>query len=74
MAGAGQNDPCTAAMPANATSGGADCTAEGIAEGLQAVLENPRAQEAAMALTMARLGKGGEAPGLRAARAVLEAM
>ncbi len=53
---------------------GPDCTAVGIAEGLQAVLANPDAQQAAMALTMERLGKGGEAPGLRAARAVLEAM
>ena len=49
-------------------------TAAGMAEGLQAVLANPEAQQAAMALTMERLGKGGEAPGLRAARAVLEAM
>lgn len=53
---------------------GPDCTAEGIAEGLQAVLENPQAQKAAMALTMERLGKGGDAPGLRAARAVLKRM
>jgi lipid-A-disaccharide synthase len=35
------------------------------------VRAKPEAQAAAMALTMERLGEGGEAPGLRAARAVL---
>lgn len=42
--------------------------------GLEAVLANPEAQKSAMALTMDRLGRGGESPGLRAARAVLDAM
>ena len=35
------------------------------------VLDHPELQRDAMRLTMERLGKGGEAPGLRAARAVL---
>ena len=41
------------------------------------LLRDPAAragQEAAMALTMERLGRGGEAPGLRAARSVLKAI
>lgn len=53
---------------------GPECTAEGIAGGLEAVLADPEAQKAAMALTMDRLGRNGEAPGLRAARAVLAAL
>lgn len=51
---------------------GPDCTAENIARQLDAVLTRPDAQEQAMALTMERLGQGGKAPGLRAARAVLK--
>ncbi len=50
---------------------GAECRPERIAEGLKGVLRDPEAQRQAMALTMERLGKGAEAPGLRAARAVL---
>jgi len=50
---------------------GKDCRPRPLAEALLAVLAAPGAQEAAMAETMLRLGKGGEAPGLRAARAVL---
>lgn len=50
---------------------GARCRADLIAPAIGAVLDNPGAQQAAMALTMARLGRGQEAPGLRAARAVL---
>ena len=50
---------------------GADCRAELIAPAIEAVLQAPEAQDAAMALTMQRLGQGGEAPGLRAARSVL---
>ncbi|SFK79302.1 lipid-A-disaccharide synthase [Loktanella salsilacus] len=50
---------------------GQDCTSSQIANGLRAVLAAPMAQHTAMALTMDRLGKGGEAPGLRAARSVL---
>ncbi len=50
---------------------GADCTPEKIAAALLGVMSDPQAQLAAMRLTMQRLGQGGEAPGLRAARAVL---
>ena len=50
---------------------GPDCTSQRIADGLRAVLAEPDAQRAAMALTMDRLGRGQEAPGLRAARSVL---
>ena len=53
---------------------GKNCTPEGIAQGVSDVLADPQAQRAAMALTMQRLGQGGEAPGLRAARAVLDAL
>lgn len=51
---------------------GPDCTAQNIADALTQVALDPAPQEAAMALTMVRLGEGGEAPGLRAARAVLD--
>jgi len=51
---------------------GPDCRADKIARALEAVLANPSAQKAAMALTMERLGQGGEAPGLRAAKSVLD--
>lgn len=51
---------------------GAACVADNIAQGVLAVMRDPAAQQAAMALTMDRLGRGGEAPGLRAARAVLD--
>jgi lipid-A-disaccharide synthase len=50
---------------------GPACRAEAIATGLRQVMASPGAQEDAMAVTMDRLGQGGEAPGLRAARAVL---
>lgn len=53
---------------------GPDCTADQIAGGLAQVMAHPNAQNAAMALTMERLGQGGEAPGLRAAKAVLAAL
>lgn len=53
---------------------GPDCEADKIAGGLDAVYRAPDAQKGAMALTMERLGQGGEAPGLRAARAVLARM
>ena len=56
---------------------GPDCRAEAIAPALLDLLQDsPRrqAQLAAMALTMERLGKGGEPPGLRAARSVLAAL
>lgn len=50
---------------------GAQCRAENIAPALMSVLENPDSQADAMELTMDRLGRGGQAPGLRAAQAVL---
>ncbi|MCK8463541.1 lipid-A-disaccharide synthase [Aliiroseovarius sp. S1339] len=51
---------------------GADCTPDKIAPALLATLSDPSAQKAAMDITMQRLGKGGEAPGIRAARAVMD--
>ncbi|WP_171168235.1 lipid-A-disaccharide synthase [Ruegeria sp. HKCCA0370] len=51
-----------------------DCQPEKIAEALRKVADAPDAQQHAMNLTMDRLGRGGEAPGLRAARAVLNRM
>lgn len=50
---------------------GKDCDAAKIAAGVLKVMSAPQAQADAMALTMERLGRGGEDPGLRAARAVL---
>ncbi|MEL7011658.1 MAG: lipid-A-disaccharide synthase [Pseudomonadota bacterium] len=50
---------------------GADCTPEKIAPAVLELLEGGGAQSAAMHLTMDRLGRGGDAPGLRAAKAVL---
>ncbi|MEQ8896714.1 MAG: lipid-A-disaccharide synthase [Roseovarius sp.] len=51
---------------------GADCRPDLIAPKLLELLDNPGDQPEAMSLTMDRLGKGGEAPGLRAAKAVLK--
>jgi len=53
---------------------GADCVADKIADGVLAVFENPQEQQAAMDLTMQRLGRDAEAPGLRAAKSVLAAI
>ncbi len=56
---------------------GSDCRAARIAPALARVLTDPdarAAQIAAMDLTMERLGRGGEAPGLRAARSVLSVL
>lgn len=53
---------------------GPDCRADLIAQKLTQVLAVPDQQDQAMALTMERLGAGGEAPGLRAARAVLSGL
>ncbi len=53
---------------------GPACRPDAIAAALLALLDDPAAlaaQRAAMAETMALLGRGGEPPGLRAARAVL---
>lgn len=49
-----------------------NCQPDKIAKSLSDVLQNPNAQSAALDLTMQRLGQGGEAPGLRAARAILD--
>ncbi|WOI34086.1 lipid-A-disaccharide synthase [Tritonibacter scottomollicae] len=51
---------------------GPDCTADKIATQLDAVFAAPEAQFDAMRLTMQRVGEGGDAPGVRAARAVLD--
>lgn len=56
---------------------GRRCQPAPMARALLALIEDPEAraaQHAAMALTMQRLGRGGEAPGLRAARSVLGAI
>ena len=53
---------------------GANCTPDRITPALLSVLDAPEAQNDAMRVTMERLGQGGEAPGLRAARSVLGAM
>ena len=53
---------------------GPECRAEPISAALSRVLDKPDDQLAAMNLTMERLGEGQEAPGLRAARAVLSRM
>ena len=50
---------------------GADCQPGPIAEAVVATLRAPGAQLAAMELTMERLGRGGAAPGLRAAQSIL---
>jgi lipid-A-disaccharide synthase len=51
---------------------GKDLVPEEVAVSLRALLQlGPGAQAAAMNITMQRLGRGGEAPGLRAARSVL---
>ena len=50
---------------------GPACKPPAIAAALNAVLKDGTQQRAAMALTMQRLGAGGEPPGLRAARSVL---
>lgn len=54
---------------------GKNCQPGPIAAALDSLLSDPdvrNGQAAAMDLTMVRLGRGGEAPGLRAARAVLD--
>ena len=51
---------------------GKACQPARIAPAVLAMLADPTAQHAAMQVTMARLGQGGEAPGLRAARAVVD--
>jgi lipid-A-disaccharide synthase len=51
---------------------GDHCKPKAIAAALLRVMSDSDAQRDAMAVTMQRLGLGGEAPGLRAARAVLD--
>ena len=53
---------------------GARCQPDLIAPALEALLANPSSQTEAMKTTMQRLGQGGDAPGLRAARSVLAAL
>ncbi len=53
---------------------GREATPANISDKLLKLMENPDSQLAAMQVTMERLGKGGEAPGLRAAKAVLRRM
>lgn len=50
---------------------GKACRADLITPALLGLMDDPGAQIAAMDITLERLGEGGEAPGLRAARAVL---
>lgn len=50
---------------------GDDCTPEKIAPAVLKLFDDPGEQHSAMRLTMERLGRGGDAPGLRAAKAVL---
>jgi len=53
---------------------GKNCVPDKIAHGVLEVLNNPKAQQEAMTLTMERLGRDREPPGLRAAQAVLNAL
>lgn len=53
---------------------GRACRAELIGPGVVEMMAAPQAQAEAMRLTMERLGRGGDPPGLRAARAVLASL
>ncbi|MDW3184087.1 lipid-A-disaccharide synthase [Roseobacter sp.] len=53
---------------------GPACQPDAIGAALVQQMDDPAAQQAAMEVTMQRLGEGGEDPGLRAARAVLARM
>ena len=53
---------------------GKHCNPAEISRAVIKMLDRPGAQFDAMTLTMERLGRGGEAPGLRAARAVLQGL
>ncbi len=53
---------------------GADCKPEPIGHALSALLSDPSGQVPALEATMDRLGRGGPAPGLRAAKAVLDGL
>lgn len=50
---------------------GKECQPGPMAKAILSVLDAPGAQRAAMAVTMERLGAGGDPPGIRAARAIL---
>ena len=50
---------------------GPDATSDRIVPAVLGLLSNPETHRQAMQITMQRLGKGGEPPGLRAARSVL---
>lgn len=51
---------------------GANCLPGPIAEAVLRVLASPDEQDAAMQVTMERLGRGGKFPGVRAAQAILD--
>jgi lipid-A-disaccharide synthase len=53
---------------------GEACQPDRIAPALEALFKDPSGQKHAMEVTMQRLGKGGEAPGLRAARSVVSVL
>lgn len=53
---------------------GRACTPDNLADALDQVLADPSAQETALETTMQALGRDGEAPGLRAARAVIDGL
>lgn len=53
---------------------GENCTASQIIPAIETLLQDPTAQKQAMSLTMERLGRGGEVPGLRAGRSVLSVL
>lgn len=53
---------------------GENCVPDKIAQGLLALIQDPSKQNDAMSLTMERLGQGGDAPGLRGARDVLDGL
>ncbi|WP_204114263.1 lipid-A-disaccharide synthase [Shimia biformata] len=53
---------------------GANCRADRIAPALLDLIDNPATQIEAMETTMTLLGRGDDAPGLRAARAVLDGL
>jgi lipid-A-disaccharide synthase len=50
---------------------GPDATSDRIVPAVLGLLSNSETHRQAMQITMQRLGKGGEPPGLRAARSVL---
>lgn len=53
---------------------GRDCRADKVAPALLDLIDQPETQRPVLDLTMDRLGRGGEPPGLRAARAVLDGL